>query len=145
MLKVLKLYNMGYIEFNISDELEIIERQRRETEDNFHKKEIILYETVLNFKLNFGKYNGKTIKKVLDIDKQYVYWILRETCRTGIKINAFDLSKIITYYETVKHLESCKRESEGKERQVQALVDDGMSYGVAYDIVHDRNCRDFGI
>lgn len=136
---------MGYVNFNISDELEIIERQRRETEDNFHKKEIILYNTVLNFKLNFGKYKGKTIKEVLNIDKQYVYWMLKEPCRTGIKINAFDLSKIITYYETVKHLESCKRESEGKERQVQALVDDGMSYGVAYDIVHNRNCRDFGM
>lgn len=136
---------MGYINFNISDELEIIERQRRETEDNFHKKEIILYNTVLNFKLNFGKYNGKTIKEVLNIDKQYVYWMLKDSCRTGIKINSFDLSKIITYYETIKHLESCKRESEDKARKVQVLVDDGMSYDVAYNIVHNRNCRDFGM
>lgn len=136
---------MGYIKFNISDELEIIKRQRRETEDNFRKKEIILYNTVLNFKLNFGKYKGKTIKEVLNVDKQYVYWILKESCYTGIKINSFDLSKIITYYETIKHLESCKRESEDKARQVQALVKDGMSYGVAYDIIYNINCRDFGM
>ena len=136
---------MGCVNFNISDELEIIERQRRETEDNLHKKEIILYNTVLNFKLSFGKYKGKTIKKVLNIDKQYVYWILKEPCRTGIKINSFDLSKIIIYYETIKHLESYKRESEDKARQVQALVDDGMSYNVAYNVVHNRNCRDFGM
>lgn len=136
---------MGYIEFNISDELEIIERQRRETEDNFHKKEIALYNTVLNFKLNFGKYNGKTIKEVLTVDKQYIYWMLRETCRTGIKINAFDLSKIITYYETTKNMEYYKIESEAKARQIQALIDDGMQYNVAYNIVHNRNCRDFGM
>lgn len=136
---------MDYIKFNISDELEIIERQRREAEDNFHKKEIILYNTVLNFKLNFGKYNGKTIKKILDIDKQYIYWVLRETCRTGIKINAFDLSKIIIYYETTKNMQSYKKESKNKERQVQALVNDGMQYYVAYNVIHNRNCRDFGM
>lgn len=136
---------MGHITFNISDELEIIEHKRRETEDNFRKKEIILYNTVLNFKLNFGKYKGKIIKEVLNVDKQYIYWLLREPCRTGIKINSFDLSKIIIYYETIKHLESCKRESENKAHQVQALVDDGMSYDVAYNVVHNRNCRDFGM
>lgn len=136
---------MGYVNFDISDKLEVIERQRREDEDNFRKKEILLYNTVLNFKLNFGKYNGKTIKEVLNVDKQYVYWMLRETNRTGIKINQFDLSKIITYYENTKRMESYKRESEAKARQVQALVDDGMSYSVAYDVVHDRNCRDFGM
>lgn len=54
---------MGYIEFNISDELEIIERQRRETEDNFHKKEIALYNTVLNFKLNLVNIMAKLLKK----------------------------------------------------------------------------------
>lgn len=136
---------MSYVNFNISDELEVIERQRRETEDNFHKKEILLYNTLLNFKLNFGKYNGKTIKEVLNVNKQYVCWLLRETNRTGIKINQFDLLKIITYYENTKRIESYKREYEAKAHQVETLINDGMSPGVAYDVVHDRNCRDFGM
>lgn len=133
------------MDFNITAQLDSIEREKREAENNFHKREITIYKRVLNFKLLFGKYKEKTIQEVLDIDKQYIYWLLQKTYRTGIKIDSFNLSKIITYYETIKNLESYKKESEYKARQVQALVDDGMSYNVAYNIVHNINCRDFGM
>lgn len=136
---------MGLIDFNITEQLDSIEKERRKAEDEFNKREIKIYNKFLDFKLNFGKYTGKTIKEVLNIDKQYIYWLLRETYRTGIKINILDLDKIVRYYRNVKNMESYKRESEAKARQVQNLIDDGMSPSVAYNVVHNRNCRDFGM
>lgn len=136
---------MGLIDFNITEQLDSIKKERHKTEDEFNKREIKVYNKVLDFKLNFGKYSGKTIKEVLNTDKQYIYWLLLKTYRTGIKINMLYLDRIVCHYRNVKNMESYRRESEDKARQVQNLVDDGMSYDVAYDVVHNRNCRDFGM
>lgn len=134
---------MGLID--ITEQLDSIEKERRKYEDEFNRREIEIYNKVLDFKLNFGKYTGKTIKEVLNVDKQYIYWLLQETYRTGIKINMLDLDKIVRYYRNIKNMESYKRESEDKARQVETLMADGMQFNVAYNIVHNRNCRDFGM
>lgn len=46
--------------------------------DLFNKIENIKNET-LNTKLTIGKHKGETLGEVLDYDRQYVYWIIRET------------------------------------------------------------------
>lgn len=46
--------------------------------DLFNKIENIKNET-LNTKLTRGKHKGETLGEVLDYDRQYIYWLIRET------------------------------------------------------------------
>lgn len=46
--------------------------------DLFNKIENIKNET-LNTKLTIGKHRGETLGEVLDYDRQYIYWLIRET------------------------------------------------------------------
>ena len=61
------------------------------------RKEVTIYYN-LEDKLSFGKYKDKTIQYVLDIDVNYINWLLRNN------IEGFNLeSEAKKYYENTKH------------------------------------------
>lgn len=54
-------------------------------------------EEALSFKLPFGKYNGQTIKRVLQLDEDYIFWLIGQEIRSEKLREA--LEKSVEWFE----------------------------------------------
>ena len=68
---------IGYLQARGVDPavLELIRGYYAEKRTVQHKKLDPTNDAIGNFTLNFGKYSGKTIREICEIDSPYLYWL----------------------------------------------------------------------
>lgn len=113
--------------------------------NNYKQQQFNIFDKIINIPITFGKYKGNNIEYVINKDYNYFCWLCENNCIKGLRLETRDRIELKLYVNNKLNPEPSYEPSRNRDKEVEYLVNTGMSRSIAENCLYNRNCRDFGM